>query len=305
MPTRIPLRWRLAGLLHRLPEFRGRDRAVGMLIDLSLPPDGVHEGRFGPDLRYEVRYRDDGSFVDLFFLQYQEPALAPVLRAVLQPGGTLYDVGANIGVYAGWGARLVGPSGVVHAFEPVPTTRAILERIVALNRLANVRIVPRAVGSTPGTLELHVVQGASGLTSAAAQGHPSPAVRVAVPVTTLDAHAAESATRPDLVLIDVEGYELEVLRGAPRVLTHARPPAVLFESHAEHLARCGTDVGEIVAWLEDETGLRVFGLTPRGLVPQPRTRVPVASNCLALHPSAHGAIRQRLERLRFRRNQSC
>ena len=80
---RVSMRWRLAGLLHRLPEFRGRDRAVVSLLGRSLPPDGVHTGRFGPELRYEVRYREDGSFVDLFFLQYQEPALTPVLRAVL------------------------------------------------------------------------------------------------------------------------------------------------------------------------------------------------------------------------------
>ncbi len=292
-------------MLHRLPEFRGRDRAVASLVGRSLPPDGIHAGRFGPELRYEERYRDDGSFVDLFFLQYQEPALAPVLRAVLRPGGTLYDVGANIGVYACWGSRLIASDGTVHGFEPVPKTREMLERLVALNALTNVRIVPRAVGSAPGTLELHVVPGASGLTSAAAPGQASGTVRTTVPVTTLDAYAQQSGSRPDLVLVDVEGYELEVLRGARRILGTDRPPAVLFESHAGHLARCGTDIGQIVSWLEDETGLQVFGLRPSGLVPQPRTATPVASNCLALHATAHDEIRRRLERFRFRRNQSC
>src|SRR5206468_3604081 len=116
------LRWRLAGLLHRFPEFRGRDRLGMILLGNTPPPDGIHRGTFGPGLRYEARYRDDGSFVDLFFLQYEPPALTPILESVLHEGGVFFDVGANIGVYAGWAARLVGERGEVHAFEPVPRT---------------------------------------------------------------------------------------------------------------------------------------------------------------------------------------
>ena len=303
---RIPLRWRLAGALHRLPEFRGRDRLTSALIGTSLPPDGIHGGSFGPALRYEVRYRDDGSYVDLFFLQYQEPALAPVLRATLRPGGTFFDVGANIGIYAAWGARLVSDTGTVHAFEPVPATRQALERLVAFNGLTNVRVIPCAIGSREGALTLHVAPGASGLTTTHRPEQWTEGVSLTVAVTTLDAHVRTSGRSPDLVLVDVEGYEFEVLRGSREVLSSDRPPVVLFESHSGHLARCGTNLGSIVGWLEEEVGYEVFGLTPAGLVrTRSDTSIPPSGNCLALRAGAHQDVRRRLERYKFRRNQSC
>ena len=106
-----------------------------------------------------------------------------MLEAALAPGECMFDVGANIGVYAGWAAKLVGPTGQVHAFEPVPTTRAHLERFAALNALTELRLVPQAVGSRPGTLRLHLVPQASGLTSVV----PPPGrdtLELDVPVTT-------------------------------------------------------------------------------------------------------------------------
>ena len=102
IPSLDSLRWMLAGQLRRVPEFRGRDRISLMLIGGIPAPDGVHKGVFGPGLRYEARYRDDGSLSDLFLLQYEAPSLAPILEAVLRPGMVFFDVGANIGIYTGW-----------------------------------------------------------------------------------------------------------------------------------------------------------------------------------------------------------
>ena len=86
--NQIPWRWRLAGLVRSLPEVRGNDRLISLVLSDSLPPDGVHEGNFGPDLQYKFRYRDDGSLVEFFFLQYREPVLAPILETALEPGDT-------------------------------------------------------------------------------------------------------------------------------------------------------------------------------------------------------------------------
>src|SRR2546426_6084870 len=99
-PSSVPWRWRLAGLLRRAPEFRGRDWFARLLPGRAQPPDGVHEGVFGPGLYFRVRYRDDDSLVELFFLQFEQPSLAPILGEALQRGGTFFDVGANIGIYA-------------------------------------------------------------------------------------------------------------------------------------------------------------------------------------------------------------
>lgn len=304
-PAAVRWNWRLAGLLHRLPEFRGRDRLSSLLLGRSQPPEGTHEIVVGPDLRFEACYRNDGSFVDLFFAQYQEPSLVPVLEAALAPGGTFFDVGANIGIYAGWAARLVGEQGRVHAFEPVPATREILTRFVAQNHLHNLRIVPLAVGAARGKLTLHLVPQASGLASAVAPAEASE--RVSVPMTSLDEYVSgEGCGVPHLIKIDVEGYEFEVIRGARALLTEPLPPAILFESHAGHLERGGVNFADLVGWFERQAGYKLFALTPGGLrrLP-PATPRPLSLNSLALHPEKHAAVFERLRSRRFRRNQGC
>jgi FkbM family methyltransferase len=305
--ARISWRWRLAGRLRALPEFRGRDRLTAALLGHGLPPDGTHRCVIGPGLVFDARFRDDGSWVDVFFLQYEEPALVPILKAFLRPGGTFVDVGANIGVYTGWAARLVGRDGRVHAFEPAPVTRHALCRMVDANRLDNVRVVPVAVGASAGCITLYLVQGASGLTSAVPPSIDGGTTRVEVPMTTLDAYAEKARTGTvSLVKIDVEGYEIEVLKGATALLGSDSGPAVVFETQANHLERAGVRFGDLPAWLEDQLGYGLFALLPSGLRRVPRgTSVPPSTNALAVHPKRHAWALERLGRRRFRRNQSC
>jgi FkbM family methyltransferase len=261
----------------------------------------------GQGLAFDARMSDDGSWADLFFLQYESPALAPVLEAFLGSGSTFVDVGANIGVYTAWASRCVGSSGRVFAFEPVPATRLHLDRVVALNSLGNVRVVPKALGAGPGTVSLWVVPHASGLTSAIAPVDESSARPVEVPLSTLDDElSAAGGSSPALVKIDVEGFEMAVLEGAVRTLAADDGPAVVFETQHEMLDRAGVRFADVPGWFEDRFGYRLFALLPSGLQPiPPKTMLPPAMNTLAVHPGRHGVPFDRLRRLRFRRNQSC
>ncbi len=307
----VPFRWRLAGWLRRIPEFRGRDRLGGIILRGATPPAGVVRCLVGPNLLYDARMQEDGSWVDLFFLQYESPALTPILETFLRPGSTFVDVGANIGVYAGWAARLVGTGGQVLAFEPVPATREYLEHVVALNHLDNLHVIPKALGAQSGTVTLWVLPRASGLTTSLPPTAGSAAQPVDVPLTTLDDElAAQVAARggppPALVKIDVEGLEIAVLKGAARTLAGPTPPAVVFETHGPYLVRAGVDFGELPGWFEDQFGFHLFGMLPAGLRRIARgTPAPPAHNCLALHPEHHRTELETLSRMRFRRNQSC
>jgi len=261
----------------------------------------------GHGLVFEARLRDDGSWVDLFFLQYEPPSLAPVLEAFLGNGSTFVDVGANVGVYTAWASRCVGESGRVIAFEPVPATREHLERVVADNALGNVRVEAKALGASPGTVTLWVVPHASGLTSAIAPADASSARAVDVPLSTLDDELGRTdGTSPALIKIDVEGYELAVLRGAERTLSAAAGPAILFETQDDLFERAGVRFADLPGWFEDRFGYRLFALLPSGLQPIARgTTTPPAMNTLAIHPERHRVPFERLRRLRFRRNQTC
>jgi FkbM family methyltransferase len=220
----VSLRWRLAGWLRALPEFRGRDRLGTMILRGAIPPDGTLRVTIGPGLVFDARMREDGSWIDLFFLQYEAPSLAPVLETFLGDGATFVDVGANVGVYTAWGSRCVGSAGRVLAFEPIPALRGHIEHVVGLNALSNVTLVPKALGAERGVVTLWVVPHASGLTSAVAPSDPAAAQRVDVPMTTLDEELAGTQTPPALIKIDVEGYEMAVLQGAARTLASPQGP---------------------------------------------------------------------------------
>lgn len=302
----VSLRWRLAGWLRALPEFRGRDRLGTMILRGAIPPEGTTRVTIGPGLLFDARMHEDGSWVDVFFLQYEAPSLAPVLETFLEDGATFVDVGANVGVYTAWGSRCVGSAGRVVAFEPIPALRAHIEHVVGLNALGNVSLVPKALGAEQGVVTLWVVPHASGLTSAIAPSDPAAAQRVDVPMSTLDDELGGTQRPPTLIKIDVEGYEMAVLQGAARTLASPQGPAVLFETQAEHLARAGVAFADVPGWFESRFGYRLYALLPSGLRPiPPGTREPLAMNTLALHPERHRGPYERLARYRFRRNQSC
>lgn len=300
----MPFRWQLAAALHRLPEFRGRDRlTVWLTHDVPLPTADL-EFVVGPGLRFRGRPDEDGSFAELYLLRHEAPSLAPILDAALPPGGVFFDVGANVGLYAAWAASRVGSAGEVHAFEPVPRTRGYLQTTVELNGLSQVRIVAVAVGAEPGSVDLHVVPGASGLSTTVSASAPPGSSVIRVPRTTLDAYVAETQARaPDLVKIDVEGAEFDVARGASALLASAHPPVIVFESLEGHLRNSGTTTVEIAEWLRG-VGYRCFALTPAGLLEMVRADASVSSNTLALKPGVHDAVHERLSRVRFRRNQT-
>jgi FkbM family methyltransferase len=147
----------------------------------------------------------------------------------LQPGATFVDVGANIGLYTVPAARHVGPEGRVIAIEAHPRTFEFLCRNVALNALDNVVTIQRAVGDSAGSVTMVYREADAGSSFVAAD----PIGGVEVPVETLDAILARASVATiDYLKIDVEGYELPVLRGARGIIA-ASPGIVVQVEHAE------------------------------------------------------------------------
>jgi len=138
-------------------------------------------------------------------------------RESVRDGAVVLDVGANLGAYTLLFAQWAGPTGRVFAFEPAPASLAGLRRHLELNGVNDrVEVVAAAVSESSGSATFHVDRhgGASGLfTATDAESTP-----VAVDTTTLDRFCAGRRLRPDVIKIDVEGAELEVLRGGRETL---------------------------------------------------------------------------------------
>jgi FkbM family methyltransferase len=140
---------------------------------------------------------------------------------------TVYDLGAHVGFYTLLFSRLVGPTGVVHAFEPVPRNISYLKRHLRLNRAMSVRVQEFAVTRQTGTVSFDSSSGVS--TGRVVPGTASETSRVAA-VSLDDFIYACGHEAPDLIKMDVEGGETDVLAGMSRLLAE-RLPVLLVSVH--------------------------------------------------------------------------
>jgi len=174
-----------------------------------------------------------------------EPPVQEALRRLLAPGDVFYDIGANVGFFTLLGARLVGPSGRVVAFEPVPWCARAVGRNIELNDFEHAQIQQRAVGAADGSARLLVVGEASWSHLESTGRHADVRDEIDVEVSSLDSLvAAGSIPPPDVLKIDTEGAELQVIEGARETIAGHRP-AIVCELH---------DTNEAFVALMDELG---------------------------------------------------
>src|SRR5438874_403004 len=163
---------------------------------------------------------------------------------LLRRGDRVVDGGAHIGYLTLLASRCVGPSGEVHAFEPVPRTFAALGENVRLNRATNVRTNRVALAARAGELELEVPIDPEG-EGLLAWGATSVRLRRGpierAPAMTLDEYArGYGFDRIALLKLDLEGAELDALRGMdePRCVRTIRAGSSM--SSASPSSRCPT-----------------------------------------------------------------
>jgi FkbM family methyltransferase len=183
--------------------------------------------------KWVVRSSFQSCWLGMYEYEKQE-----LFRQVIRPGDVVYDIGANVGFYTLLASVLVGPSGKVISFEPLPRNLSLLRRHIRLNALANVEVFEGAVSSRRGTARFD----AEGLPE---MGHLSDRGQFEVKVFQLDELVADGRIPPPKVMkIDVEGAELDVLEGARDTLRIHRP-VILLATHGQEVHdRCRAFLAE-------------------------------------------------------------
>ena len=191
-----------------------------------------------------------------------QPEIADAFRAILRPGMTAIDIGANIGAFTMLAASLVGPAGHVLAIEPNPDNCRMLEASRRANGFVHITIAACAVGRETGLLALET--GYSNGTATPLAGDLAALFQGPV-VPSLPLGRLWPSRRVDFIKIDAEGAEHAALSGALDALDHNRP-VIISEFSPTLLQRVSGVPGEAYLRLLTDLGYRMAALQPDGPV---------------------------------------
>jgi FkbM family methyltransferase len=161
-----------------------------------------------------------------------EIATQKVLVERLRPGMVFYDLGANVGFFSLLAAKLVGAAGRVFSFEPDPEVASRLRRNISLNEVSTITVVEAGVWSANADVRFIRSDASSpdrgtGRFVVGENQEGAASTRC----VALD-DFVQSAPPPNAIKCDVEGAELEALRGARKLLETQRP-WVICETHSD------------------------------------------------------------------------
>jgi FkbM family methyltransferase len=222
-----------------------------------------------------------------FYGRDRERETMQLFASLLSKGDTVVEIGGHIGYISLYFKHLVADGRVV-VFEPGENNLPYIRANLA-NR--GVELVEQAVGDHSGPATFFIdsltgqnnsfIPGFEGLRQNIANAFVPVAVREQqVTMVRLDDFAAERSLQPNFVKVDVEGFELSVLRGMPRTLQECQP-GLMVEVQADE-----TDVFDLLTG----HGYELFTPQPRRLLRASELR----GNVFALHRKAHRALMGRL-----------
>jgi len=181
---------------------------------------------------------------NLYYKRIHEPHVTSIFCSLITPGATVVDVGASLGYYTLLAAKRVGNDGSVYAFEPHPPSFERLIENVKLNNWKNVQAFNFAISDKKGEKKLYVFK------SGMASGSSFALKRDSVPITVKTMRLEDAVkTDIDLVKMDIEGAEVEVLKGMERILAKGKVK-IICEVHPKDISLLGHDVAEITELLK-------------------------------------------------------
>jgi len=208
----------------------------------------VHTVNSGPaaGLRFEITLPHDKA---VWTGTYEYEFTRAIIEYV-RPGDICYDIGGYRGFMSG-AMALAGASKVV-VFEPAPMNRLALRRLCELNPTLPISVMPFALSDSNGLARLKVMPD---LSMGKLVGSPFQTGALALDEITVSVRTIDGLVEcgdippPDVIKIDVEGSEIDVLRGATKVLETSRP-RIFLEAHSvaleticsQQLSQAGYDI---------------------------------------------------------------
>lgn len=202
-------------------------------------------------------------------VEEKEMALLPL---IVKEGDTVLDIGANYAYYCERLSKLVGNSGTVHAFEPIPFTHDVCAMILNKMNLKNVKLYNKGVSDTTMKVEFSVPKLDFGGISAG-QAHISGRTidgdkkkeyynfdaeeKVQCEVVDLDSFLGDKMSNLSFVKIDIEGAEYMALKGMEKMI-QIHKPILLLEIQPTFLKGFNIDESDFKSYLTSNLGYQLF-----------------------------------------------
>ncbi len=241
-----------------------RTRSIAERVARAIPSSGAFApirrrlkplferwlARGGGELRSELPGGEVVLAAPAFRHMSWNPVEYAAFREAVRPGAVVFEAGANVGAYTVLFAQWTGPRGRVFAFEPDPSAFDGLRRHLELNQVADrVTAVPDAVSDRDGRIRFALFD-SSGISRIAGAAENGETIRE-VQARSVDSYCAAERLTPSIIKIDVEGAELDALRGARGTIARAGAHLQLFvEMHPQLWPRLGIAAGDLRAECE-------------------------------------------------------
>lgn len=237
-------------ILRRFPNFKGKYKLANLLAK-SILNKKVPVTFYGKEnIRYTIPNSLETVGKDLIINGIYEPKTISLIRPLLNNDDLFFDVGANIGAITLPIGKFTNAE--VHAFEPSRLSYEFLEKNVRDNNLPNITTNRVAVHSLDGKqfsfYEAEEKYGNSSLSSIYNQQ-----TEYKVDSITLDAYCKRnSITEIKVLKVDVQGYELDVLKGADALLKSKAIKYIIFEMEAWAETLAGHEAGASQIYLLEQ-----------------------------------------------------
>lgn len=157
-----------------------------------------------------------------------------VIARYLKQGDVFYDIGANVGFFSLIAARLVGASGQVYAFEPVPANASLIQKNAEINNLRNITVFQKAISDNNGKGDLIQTEHPGGAKLSVVDTPLNSPIKMIIPVEVISIDGLlinRDILPPKLVKIDVEGAEIQVLKGMSTTIGKYKPLVIYEVDH--------------------------------------------------------------------------
>lgn len=190
-----------------------------------------------------------GSELSRYIFNGFEKTEVSFLQRILQPGDTFIDVGANIGLFSLYAAKAVAETGTVIAFEPTPDIFNRFKENIELNNFKNIKAVNIGLSDAKASLHLNVSEnGLDGWNTFAKSNDGMFSGSIEVPVDTLDNYVNENNISPKklrFIKIDVEGWEIPVIKGALKTINANEDIILMVEFTESNATAAGYAIGDL------------------------------------------------------------